>query len=223
MKKRIFIFAACAFILCGLLNLAGKLWAPELANTVKPALLPILSVATMAALVGTDNKRAWLLIAAQLFGCAGDMLLLGSGFAFFAGGMVAFLIGHIFYITLFKKSYAGLKGKHWAIAIACMAAFVAALILLIGVKGALLGPMCVYGSTLAFLIFTGVAGVTRKLGKPWVFILIGALLFTFSDAQIALDTFGTHYPCQDFVVMLTYLAAQALLAIGSVKLLKADA
>jgi len=220
MKKRVFILAACFFLVCCVLNLIGRAADLPLANIVKPALLPLLALATLAALGNIDNKKAFLLIAAQLFGCAGDVLLIGNGFPFFAGGMAAFLTGHIFYITLFSKAYKGLKPVQWVISIAVMAVMVAALIIVIGVKGALLPPMLVYGSALMMLIFCGFMGVIRKKGCEWGFILAGGLLFTFSDAQIALDTFGTQYPYQGFVIMLTYLAAQALLAIGSVKLIK---
>ena len=226
MKKgnSLFIIAACAFLLCAVLNVTGKLLDLNLASVVKPALLPLLALATLAALGGTRNKSVTLLIAAQLFGCMGDTFLIGSEFVFFASGIAAFLFGHICYITLFKDSYKGLKPLQWVISIACMLVFVVALVLLIGIKGVMLGPMAVYGSALAFLIFTGVAGVVRKKGCEWWYILIGAVLFTFSDSQIAMDTFGVlPYALRPFVIMLTYLAAQALLAIGSVKLIKKNA
>jgi len=226
MKKgnSLFIIAACAFLLCAVLNVTGKLLDLNLASVVKPALLPLLALATLAALGGIRNKSVTLLIAAQLFGCMGDTFLIGTEFVFFASGIAAFLFGHICYITLFKDSYKGLKPVQWVISIACMLAFVVALVLLIGIKGVMLGPMAVYGSALAFLIFTGVAGVVRKKGCEWWYILIGAVLFTFSDSQIAMDTFGVlPYALRPFVIMLTYLAAQALLAIGSVKLIKKNA
>lgn len=223
MKKRVFILAACFFLVCCVLNLVGRFANLPLANIVKPALMPLLALTTIVVLGGIDSKKVFLLIAAQLFGFAGDTLLIGDGFPFFAGGIGAFLVGHIFYITLFSKAYKGLKPVQWVISIAVMAVLVAALIILIGVKGALLPPMAVYGSALMMLIFCGFMGVIRKKGCEWGFILAGGILFTFSDAQIALDTFGTQYPYQGFVIMLTYLAAQALLAIGSVKLIKRDA
>lgn len=223
-NKSLFILAAVAFIVLSIVNVAGKLFQPaiDIASMVKPALLPTLAIATLAALGDIKRKGVALLIAAQLAGCLGDILLLRGEFAFFAGGICAFLAGHICYISLFKKAYYGLKPGQWGFAMGSMIIFVVVLVLIIGIKGAMLAPMCIYGSALAFLIFCGVAGVLRKLGPAWTFILIGAVLFTFSDANIAMDTFGKSYPGQPFVIMLTYLAAQALLAIGSIKLIKAD-
>ena len=224
-NKSLFILAAAAFIVLSIVNVAGKLFQPsiDIASMVKPALLPVLALATLAAIGDIGRKGVALLVAAQLAGCLGDILLLRSEFPFFAGGICAFLAGHICYINLFKKSFIGLKAWQWCVSVACMGVFVAGLVMLIGIKGAMLAPMAIYGSALAFLILTGVLGVLRKGGPAWTFILCGAVLFTFSDAQIAMDTFGKSYNGQAFVIMFTYLLAQALLAIGSIKLIKADA
>jgi len=226
MKKcnSLFILTASAFILAAILNVVGKLVAPGLASAVKPALLPLLALATLVSLNGLKNRQVTLLIAAQLAGCAGDIFLLGDAFPLFASGIGAFLIGHICYITLFKDAYKGLKPWQWAVSIAVMAVMVAGLVIAIGIKGVMLAPMAIYGSVLMFLIFSGLMGVIRKKDGFWWYIFIGAVLFTFSDSQIAMDTFDVMpYDLRDFVVMFTYLLAQALLAIGSVKLIKKNA
>ena len=223
-NKSLFVLAACAFIALSLVNIAGKWFGPaiDIASMVKPALLPVLAIATLAALGDISRKGVALLVAAQLAGCLGDILLLRGEFPFFAGGIAAFLTGHICYITLFKDSFKGLKLWQWAVSVACMALLVFGLVKFIGISGAMLGPMAVYGSVLMFLIFTGFMGVLRKKGCYWWYIFIGAVLFTFSDSQIAMDTFGVMpFAGRAAVIMLTYLLAQALLAIGSVKLIKA--
>ena len=104
-----------------------------------------------------------------------------------------------------------------------MMGLVATLITVIGVEGDLLVPMCVYGMALMLLCFTGIAGVARLKGEAWWKVLCGALLFTISDALIAVETFQES-PARwmGFAVMLTYISAQALLATGAVKLLKAN-
>ena len=145
----------------------------------------------------------------------------------YAGGIGLFLIGHIFYITLFGGiSWKGLKPAQWIIAVVCMLAATAGLILCIGVSGTMLAPMGVYGCTLMVLIFSGFAGVIRSksvsVGKPatWWIILCGAVLFAFSDSLIAVRNFGTLSPFMSgFGVMFTYLVAQTLLAIGGTRLI----
>ena len=229
MKKTSLWYLPCAFfLLCCVLNLAGCIWHDPLAQTVKPALLPLLALTTLAYLgprLGEDApvRPVFLLLAAQLLGFAGDTLLIGSGFPFFAGGMAAFLAGHVFYLCLFGgRSWKGMTALQWILCLAVMAAIVAGLVAAIGIKGVLLAPMSLYGMGLMLLIFSGLAGVIRKTAPSratWWIILAGAFLFTFSDAQIAMRTFDVlPFALRGFVIMLTYLAAQALLAVGGIRL-----
>jgi uncharacterized membrane protein YhhN len=229
MRKSALWCIPCAFfVIATVLNLLGKLIGlHELSAIVKPALLPLLTATTLAYLMGQEHPHylgAGLLTAAQLFGCAGDILLIPSGFPYFAGGMVAFLIGHICYMCLFGgQSWKGLSAGYWILAVAVMAALVFGLVKLIGIEGTMFWPMLIYGFGLMMLIFSALAGVLRMPRGSrctWWILLAGALLFTFSDAQIAMDTFGVlPFAARPFVIMLTYLAAQSLLAIGGVRLI----
>lgn len=224
-KSRLWCLPGAFFLLCTLLNLAGCIWSPGLKETVKPALLPLLALTTLAYLAPrfeeADGRKVFLLLAAQLFGFAGDTLLIGNGFPLFAGGMAAFLAGHVFYLCLFGgESWKGLKLGQWILAIVVMAALVAGLVIAIGINGVMLAPMSVYAMGLMLLIFSGLAGVIRFGKATWWIIFIGAVLFTFSDSQIAMDTFGVlPFALRGFVIMLTYLAAQVLLAIGGIRLI----
>ncbi len=216
-KNKSWMIPAAFFVLAALTNWSGRLFGCEqLAQMAKPALLPLLALATVAAAGGIGSRGLRLLVSAQLFGWLGDVLLMGDGFGMFVAGMAAFLIGHLFYITLFGGlSWRGYGLKVWIPALVVMAAIVAGLIGAIGVNGALLVPMIVYGMTLMLLIFSGLAGVIR-FGGPWWWILCGALLFTFSDALIATGSFDAlPFSGKDFVVMLTYVVAQAFLAVGA--------
>ena len=225
---RLWHIAAVFFAVCVVLNLYGCLTASNLANIVKPALMPLLCLTTAAALAqgtGIKSREAKLLACAQLFGFGGDTALIGSGeFAFFALGIGLFLVGHIFYITLFGgKSWKGLRPLHWIIAIVISLAAVALLVTAIGIKGALLAPMAVYGLTLMTLIFSTLVGAIRFGGKTWWLLLCGAVLFTFSDSLIAIQTFNNPAACGGRVgVMSTYLLAQTLLAIGSFRLISEE-
>ena len=227
-KTAIWCIPCAFFVIACVLNLIGSVQGSALADTVKPALLPLLAATTLASLLGhdiTDYRPVGLLVAAQLFGCTGDVLLIRPDiFSFFAGGIVAFLIGHICYMCLFgSQSWKGLTIWHWAIAFVLMAATVFGLVKAIGISGALLAPMAVYGFVLTLLIFSALAGVLRMprgQRATWWILLLGALLFTFSDACLAMITFGVMtFPLRTFLVMITYLAAQSLLAVGGVRLI----
>jgi len=73
---------------------------------------------------------------------------------------------------------------------------------------------------LMMLIFSTLLGLLRFRQKfTWTLLFLGALLFTFSDALIAADTFEVlDFELIQFVIMLTYLVAQSLLAIGGLRL-----
>lgn len=224
-KNRIWIIPAVFFAVCCVLNLTGCLIEGDLERCVKPALMPLLCLSTASALLPklSDScsaaKAASLLFCGQLFGFAGDTMLLGNSFPFFAGGIGLFLIGHIFYICLFGgDSFKGLKAWQWICGIAGGLAVTALLVIVVGVNGVMLLPMGVYGFVLTMLIFSTLCGAVR-FGGFWWMLLCGAVLFTFSDTLIAVRNFGNLSPFMGgFGVMFTYLLAQTLLAAGGVRL-----
>ncbi|MBQ3812111.1 MAG: lysoplasmalogenase [Bacteroidales bacterium] len=228
MRKNAVWYIPCAFFLVAcVLNLIGCIQGTSLSNTVKPALLPLLSATTLAFLLGRDvpdYRQVGLLVTAQLLGCAGDVLLIADGFAFFVAGIAAFLVGHLFYMSLFGGlSWKGLNVWQWLLSFFAMVAIVLGLVKVIGIEGPLFWPMLMYGFILMLLIFSALAGVLRMprgSRTSWWILLIGALLFAFSDSCIAMGTFGVMtFPLRHFVVMITYLAAQSLLAVGGIRLI----
>ena len=221
MSNKFWIVPGAFFLVASLLILVGRLsLIPNMTPFVKPALMPLLAVATLAAVGSVQSRTVRLLILAQLLGGAGDVLLMGEGFLPFAGGMAFFLAGHICYICLFGgRSFKGLSWKAWLVAGVVAGFAVAALLRGMGIGGAMLGPMAVYSLALMLLIFSGLAGVVRFKGCAWWMILAGAVLFTVSDGLIATDTTGVlPFALKSFTVMLTYLAAQVLLAAGALRL-----
>ena len=253
-RLKLWWVAAAFYAVCCVLNLIGCISSGDLERCVKPALMPLLCLTTVAYLLESaaeglrdretchprqrkrEGPTKWegsrsdspgpgaplLLILGQLFGFAGDTMLMGKGFPFFAAGIGLFLIGHIFYISLFGgQSWKGLKPWQWILAIVCCLGIVTGLIFCIGVNGVLLIPMGVYGFALTLLLFSTLAGAVRFGGLTWWLLFAGAVLFSCSDALLAVRHFGTHTPfTSSVVIMSTYLAAQTLLAIGGVRLIK---
>ena len=213
-----FFFVAC------LLNWAGRIWdMPGLSSAVKPALLPLLAMSVLVYALSRrlEKRKLTLLICAELFGCVGDTCLLSSDLPLFAGGIGAFLIGHIFYISIFGgESWKHLGGKAWTAGLVVMLGLVVGLVKVLRISGALLPPMAIYGFVLTLLMFSTLCGLLRLPDKgSWAILFIGSVLFTFSDALIAAGTFGViNFPQQDFVIMFTYLIAQSMLAWGTVRL-----
>ena len=212
MRKNAIWYIPCAFFLVAcVLNLIGCIQGTDLSDTVKPALLPLLSATTLAFLLGRDvpdYRQVGLLVTAQLLGCTGDVLLIPDNFAMcLFGGL----------------SWKGLNVWQWILSFFAMVAIVLGLVKVIGIEGPLFWPMLMYGFILMLLIFSALAGVLRMprgSRTTWWILLGGALLFAFSDSCIAMGTFGVMtFPLRHFVVMITYLAAQSLLAVGGIRLI----
>lgn len=224
-RNNLWLIPLAFFLICCVLDIVGCMTCVPLERCIKPALMPLLCVTSFVWLLGNassfDTKAAFLLLCGQLFGFAGDTALMGHGFAFFAGGIALFLIGHIFYITLFgRKSLKGLKPWNWAVAAASGLGASVCFAILIGAQGVLIIPMGIYACALMMLIFSTLMGVIRFGGLTWWLLLCGACLFTFSDSLIAVKSFVGISPFMDgFVIMFTYLLAQGLIAVGALRLI----
>ena len=82
----------------------------------------------------------------------------------------------------------------------------------------------IHGEYEAFChILNNCAGVIREKNKAtWIILTVGAVLFALSDSLIAVQTFHGAKVILEFLVMVTYVAAQSLLAWGGVRLFKAQ-
>ena len=220
--KKPWILPACFLLVAALVNFVARfIGAAPVAAMVKPALLPLVALTTIAAVGSLEDKTIRRIVTAQLLGAAGDIFLIASGTLPFALGLGCFLAGHIFYLSVFgARSWKGMTLIQWCASLAVVALAVAGLLVGIGVKGAFLIPFAVYGSVLMLLIFSGFAGVIRKQPNPatWWIITCGAVLFAFSDSLIAIQTFHGASTFLEFLVMVTYVAAQCLLAWGGIRL-----
>ncbi len=218
-------FPAFFFAIACLVNWAGHIWEPSVCSAVKPALLPLLSISVLVYALNhrLDKRKLTLLVMAQIFGCIGDICLLYDAFPVFAGGIGAFLIGHLYYITLFgRESWKNMDWKAWMVGLVVLLAMVFGLVKLLKIEGDLLPPMAVYGFVLSILMFSTFCGLIRLPRKgTWLILFVGSVLFTFSDALIAAGQFHVwEFEYQGLVIMVTYLIAQMMLAWGAIRLAK---
>ncbi|MFE9455942.1 lysoplasmalogenase [Streptomyces californicus] len=196
--------ALLAFLLVAAADLIGLLAGAETVHLVaKPLLMPLLAL--YAALRGGPR----LLVAALLFGWGGDVFLLVDDDLAFLVGMGSFAVGHVCYLTLFARG--GGRGRAPA-ALATGAGYavvLAAFLVLIwpDLPADLRIPLTGYS-----LLLTAVAWRAGVFGP---YAAAGGALFLLSDALIATGIAEwPQAPAPDFWVMLTYIAAQALLAHG---------
>ncbi|MDQ8701797.1 lysoplasmalogenase [Streptomyces sp. LHD-70] len=174
----------------------------------KPLLMPLLAgwaVCAWRVTSGAGVPR--LLVAALLFGWGGDVLLLFDAEPAFLGGMASFAAGHVCYLLLFKR-YGTARPHTLLLGLAYGAALAGTVALLwADLPAELRIPVAGYS-----LLLTAMAFRSARLGLA---AGVGGALFLLSDTLIATGIAEwPQLPRPDFWIMLTYAAAQYLLARG---------
>ncbi|APY88996.1 lysoplasmalogenase [Streptomyces alfalfae] len=197
---------AGAFGLAALGDLCALLAGSETAHAVfKPLLMPLLAAYVLT------RRGPRLLLAALLFGWSGDTLLLLDTDATFLAGMGSFAVGHVCYLALFRR-HGSANGASRARGAVIVAAYALALVVTVALlwpdlPADMRGPVAGYS-----LLLTAMALGATTLGPV---AAAGGALFLLSDTLIATGVAAwPQLPRPDFAIMLTYLAAQALLARG---------
>lgn len=158
-------------------------------------------------------------IAAMLCGCAGDFFMIYKHRNVFLGlGMAAFGLGHILYVAhISVLAVAAQPRLFTALAATLVPAAVALCIFFVlrkRIPKELRLPGLLYGLLLASLGSAAFIGL--RAGAPGAgWLLAGGCLFLCSDGILSFETFRDgDSNAADVAVMLTYIAAQTLLAIG---------
>jgi alkenylglycerophosphocholine/alkenylglycerophosphoethanolamine hydrolase len=145
-----------------------------------------------------------------LTGAAADALIQFS----FLGGLVVFLVAHLFYIAAFVRIERSLHALR-LIPVALWAAV--ALPLLAGHAGPLQIPVLVYGLVIFTMIWRAAAAWDSAGGSAGEIGLIGALFFGLSDTLLGYSRFVSPLPASGFLIMGTYWAGQSLIAMSFMK------
>ncbi|MFD3522076.1 lysoplasmalogenase [Streptomyces sp. NPDC058653] len=163
----------------------------------KPLLMPLLA----AYVVARGGPRT--LVAALLLGWGGDVFLLSSADTAFLAGMGCFAAGHVCYLTLFgrRRTRPGLAVAYGLLLVLTLA------LLWPDLPADLRVPVALYS-----LLLAAMACRASALGP---LAGAGGALFLLSDTLIATGVAEWRQPpAAGLWVMLTYVAAQALLTAG---------
>jgi uncharacterized membrane protein YhhN len=168
----------------------------------------------MALLPGTfpGDPYARAIVIGLLFSLAGDVFLVLPD-KYFVFGLFAFLLAHISYSVAFQSGSMA-PGFRWVL-LGMLAFGLAVLIYLReGIPAQMRTPVAAY--ILVILIMASLA-VGRALGQPSTSTFVaaaGALLFVISDGILAVNRFRYPFRLAQAVVLVTYFAAQYLIAIS---------
>lgn len=167
--------------------------------------------------------RNKLLAAGLLFGALGDALLAWSPDTFLYGAF-AFLIGHLFYITIFLRTGIGVAAlKQPPRLLGALALIIAAFVmtaLLVPSDNAMFAPLSVYTGVLTLMALSSFTLPTAR----WL-VMAGAVLFFISDGFVAWNMFH-HDPdptlayWRSFAGWMIYWAGQAAICFGALGLHK---
>lgn len=212
-----FIVAAANVIFC-----AADRQKPR--HFTKVLLMPLL----LAVYAISCREFSPLVAAGLLFGWGGDIAMIyKADRRALAGGISLFGVGHIFYISAIVRGMGlqslttwGINGAPSAVTVlvtVCVAAAVGIasyLYLRRDIPARLRALSLVYSLLLCALCAAALLSLTTE-GRGGLKLLAGAVCFLISDSTLSLETFRLgDTPKTDAAVMLTYLAAQALITAG---------
>lgn len=203
-----------AFVAVALVQLAAEwIGADTAARVTQWALMPLLAGALMAATRWPRGHLVTWVVVALGFSWLGDLVpSLVADDASFLVMVGFFLMAQIAFIVAFAPD-ARRSVLHRRPVL--LLPYAVVLVVMVGAcaqgAGTLLIPVAVYGGCLAAMAVLS-TGVSRLAG-------IGGAIFLVSDALIALGEFVPSWDLahQDFWVMLTYVLAQALIAVAVVE------
>lgn len=206
------------FLLSSAADLAGVFAGWHiLALCSKPLIVPSLALCCWTWLKenGVKGRKVSSLMLALAFGALGDILLMFDGQNFFIAGLLAFLVGHFFYISTIG---AKLPGKvsvlmPQVLLLAVLIFVMIAASRFFAVKGFLGVCVSLYACAFAFCLHSAILAAASTKSRHYVWTAVGYLLFIISDTILATGEFtDIRIPKRGFLVMLTYILAQFLLA-----------
>lgn len=158
-----------------------------------------------------------------LFGLIGDYLLMfvDKNGALFMYGLIAFLIGHLLYISAFYLDYKwnpSIEKAATRIALIVFGVFCTVFYLLIRPHlGGMKIPVLIYAFVISLMAMMAVNRKSRVSTLSYQLIFFGAVLFLISDSVLAYNKFVNPFDGASLVIMSTYMLAQFLITIGAVE------
>ncbi len=213
MKKLAYIFNSIllALILAGDICyiIFGGTWLKGL-TSVMFVLLAVLNLIFAIRLKKCNIKFASFLLTGLVFAMLGDILLN----IHFITGAVLFAMGHVFFFV----SYLFLVKFNWWDLLCGAIIFVPSVLFIVlapmfNFGGVTMELVCVfYALIISFMVGKAASNFIRQKNLLNLLILIGSVLFFFSDLMLLLNVFGGLPKFVDVLCLITYYPAEFLLA-----------
>jgi uncharacterized membrane protein YhhN len=184
----------------------------------KVLIIPVLALLLIVNIRQDRNSTHVLFLAALLFSWAGDILLetkIPHG-SLFVPGLIAFLLAHIMYITVFVSTPgSGTSRINPALQLIPLVLYgILLLIVLNKDLGSMKIPVIIYSLVILTMVYTAAGRYGKAEPQSYWLVLAGAILFLISDSALAINKFSYPFRLSSLVVMSTYAAAQLLIVAG---------
>lgn len=164
----------------------------------------------------TGKRFGFLIGIGVAFGSAGDFFLASMSKDWFLAGIVAFFIGHLFYLRAFWKDLAWTNGRVTSSVVSSLAlaglGIASAVRLQAAEETGLIVPVLLYTVLLGTFM---VVSILHRSPSPW--IAIGAVVFVISDGHIAVNHMLLDAPLLPITLTgyTNYYLAQYLIVLGA--------
>jgi len=200
--------------LVAVINLISALYFKEgLRKITKCLLMPALLVFYIFA----SEQIDFLVIAALVFSCAGDVLLIKKDKEiFFKLGLAAFLISHVFYLVAFLIMAAGLNYLALIISVIIAVPVVLIILKLLKASPKMKIPVIAYAVVIVLMSLAALQLMLAHPGFASMIVFAASLIYIFSDSFMAYLLFNGKPKYFNFITMLPYIIAQGGIIIGLV-------
>ena len=207
-----FKYVTVAIIFCGLLAIAGSYNWPSrnFYYIFKPATTILI---LLVALTAPAGKYKIPIVIGMLFSLMGDIFLMLPSDQFLIG-LICFLITHVCYIVafLFDSRFGRPLWPYLLLAAIAIAIFE---LLSAGIDPAMKLPVAIYAAALSFMTAQAIARNSQQKNRGSLIAAIGAVLFLISDTTLAYDRFIAGFLAAHGMILVTYFAAQYLIAFST--------
>ena len=164
------------------------------------------------ALASAPSLYRHLILAGLLFSLAGDIFLMLPEDRFVAG-LFSFLIAHLFYIGAF--TWDGASHLSMLNALPLLLYGLLMLALLLPRLGKMRVPVIVYMLVILLMVWQASNRWSGSEIRGSGLAFAGAVLFAVSDSILALNRFRRRFKSAQFLILVSYFAAQWLLALSA--------
>jgi len=221
-RLKIAQYAIYFFYANAIVNLFSQVIKVQVLEFVtKPLIMLSLLVYYLTGKSEKSNLLTYLMIGAIIFSWLGDVILMLQAYneVLFLFGLGSFLIAHLFYIFVYRKTVGDQDSAESKSFIRTRIVFLifvglALLYMLFPTLEDMLFPVAIYTMVIITMAIAAVMRKGRTTDKSFIMVYSGALLFVMSDAMIAIDKFLNPLVQARLLIMATYIAAQLLIVKG---------